>query len=250
MNCLASRAKPAWRHPSAAGRGVAIKINGVRSYRRVRAGQTVELSERPVTIRKFDLLGRRELEVDGGPCVDLSVVAECSSGTYVRALARDLGAALGSAAHLTRLRRTGVGAFHISEAQTPEEAEQGLTVMPLNRVVRRSFATQTIREDQNRLGPPWSTPAGPQVGRSNERALNRRRTGCCCRHCFRRPESSALDQAIPVRSFGHHEREAGQLRRLLGSRARMYDDRHDTVLVDRHKWHSGAIGSVAENIGL
>ena len=49
----------------------AIKINGVRSYRRVRAGQTVELSERPVTIRRFDLLGRRELEVDGVGCVDL-----------------------------------------------------------------------------------------------------------------------------------------------------------------------------------
>ena len=69
----------------------AIKINGVRSYRRVRAGQPVELSERPVTIRRFDLLGRRELEVDGVDCVDLSVVVECSSGTYIRALARDLG---------------------------------------------------------------------------------------------------------------------------------------------------------------
>ncbi|HJY46574.1 MAG TPA: tRNA pseudouridine(55) synthase TruB, partial [Propionibacteriaceae bacterium] len=63
----------------------AIKIDGVRSYRRVRAGQSVELSERPVTIRRFELLGRRELDVDGLSCVDLVVVVECSSGTYVRA---------------------------------------------------------------------------------------------------------------------------------------------------------------------
>jgi tRNA pseudouridine55 synthase len=72
----------------------AIKINGVRSYRRVRAGESVELSERPVTIRSFELLGRRAIELDGVGCVDLSVVVECSSRTYIRALARDLGAAL------------------------------------------------------------------------------------------------------------------------------------------------------------
>ena len=89
----------------------AIKINGVRSYRRVRAGQSVELSERPVTIRRFDLLGRRELQVDGVACVDLRVVVECSSGTYIRALARDLGAALGVGGHLIALRRTRVGPF-------------------------------------------------------------------------------------------------------------------------------------------
>jgi tRNA pseudouridine55 synthase len=88
----------------------AIKINGVRSYRRVRAGQPVELSERPVTIRRFDVLGRRALEADGVGCVDLRVVVECSSGTYIRALARDLGTALGVGGHLTTLRRTRVGA--------------------------------------------------------------------------------------------------------------------------------------------
>ena len=126
----------------------AIKINGVRSYRRVRAGQSVELSERPVTIRRFDLLGRRELEVDGVSCVDLSVVVECSSGTYIRALARDLGAALGVGGHLTSLRRTRVGAFTLDEAQTLEEAERGLRIMPLDRVVRSSFPTLTVNETQ------------------------------------------------------------------------------------------------------
>jgi tRNA pseudouridine55 synthase len=126
----------------------AIKINGVRSYRRVRAGQPVELVERPVAIRRFDVLGRRELQVDGVDCVDLSVVVECSSGTYVRALARDLGAALGAGGHLTTLRRTRVGAFTLDEAQTLEEAEGGLRIVALDRVVRGSFPTLTVNETQ------------------------------------------------------------------------------------------------------
>jgi tRNA pseudouridine55 synthase len=126
----------------------AIKINGVRSYRRVRAGQSVELSERPVTIRRFDLRDHRELEAAGVICVDLGVVVECSSGTYIRALARDLGAALGVGGHLTTLRRTRVGAFTLDTAQTLEEAERGLRIMPLDRVVRSSFPTLTVNETQ------------------------------------------------------------------------------------------------------
>jgi tRNA pseudouridine55 synthase len=128
----------------------AIKINGVRSYRRVRAGQPVELSERPVTIRTFDLLGHRGLQVDGVGCVDLSVVVECSSGTYIRALARDLGAALGVGGHLSSLRRTRVGAFTLDEAQTLEDAERGLRIMTLDLVVRSSFPTLIVSETQAR----------------------------------------------------------------------------------------------------
>jgi tRNA pseudouridine55 synthase len=126
----------------------AIKVDGVRSYRRVRTGQSVELSERPVTIRRFELLGRRELIVDGVGCVDLGVVVECSSGTYIRALARDLGAALGVGGHLTRLRRTRVGAFTLGQAQTLGEAEGGLRVVPLDQVVPSSFPTLTVNETQ------------------------------------------------------------------------------------------------------
>jgi tRNA pseudouridine55 synthase len=126
----------------------AIKINGVRSYRRVRVGQPVELSERPVTIRRFDLLGCRGFEVDGVDCVDLSVVVECSSGTYVRALARDLGAGLGVGGHVSSLRRTRVGDFTLDEAQTLEEAERGLKIVPLDRVVPGSFPTLMVNETQ------------------------------------------------------------------------------------------------------
>jgi tRNA pseudouridine55 synthase len=126
----------------------AIKINGVRSYRRVRAGQSVELSARPVTIRRFDLLGLRELEADGVACVDLGVVVECTTGTYVRALARDLGSALGVGGHLTTLRRTRVGPFTLNEAQRLEDAEHGLKIMPLDHVVGECFATLTVNETQ------------------------------------------------------------------------------------------------------
>ena len=91
-------------------------------------------------------MGLRELEADGVACVDLEVVVECSSGTYVRALARDLGAALGVGGHLTILRRTRVGAFTLDEAQTLEEAERGLRITALDQVVRGSFPTLTVNE--------------------------------------------------------------------------------------------------------
>ena len=81
----------------------AVKVDGVRSYARVRAGQAVELAPRSVVVSRFALRDRR------GPDVDVTVA--CTSGTYVRALARDLGAALGVGGHLTALRRTRVGPF-------------------------------------------------------------------------------------------------------------------------------------------
>src|ERR1700712_2502617 len=86
----------------------AIKVNGQRAYARVRAGEDVELAARPVRVSRFELLARR------GP--DLDVVVDCSTGTYVRALARDLGDALGCGGHLTALRRTRVGPFRVEDA--------------------------------------------------------------------------------------------------------------------------------------
>jgi tRNA pseudouridine55 synthase len=126
----------------------AIKIGGVRSYRRVRAGQPVEAPERPVTIHRFDILDRKEVKVGGVACIDLWVIAECSSGTYVRALARDLGAALGVGGHLITLRRIRVGPFTLNEAQTMAEAERELRIVPLDLVVSSSFATVTVNDTQ------------------------------------------------------------------------------------------------------
>lgn len=124
----------------------AIKVDGVRSYTNVRAGREVALAARPVTVHRFEVLARRDLAVDGVGCVDLDVVVECSSGTYVRALARDLGTALGSAGHLTALRRTAVGPFTLAEAVPLDEGTQSLPLTGLADVVRRTFPTLVLTE--------------------------------------------------------------------------------------------------------
>ena len=93
----------------------AIKVDGRRAYALVRAGEEVALPPRPVVVSAFDVLARRG--------ADLDVAVECSSGTYVRALARDLGAALGVGGHLTALRRTRVGPFTLAHARTLEALE-------------------------------------------------------------------------------------------------------------------------------
>jgi tRNA pseudouridine55 synthase len=98
----------------------AIKVDGQRAYKRVRAGEDVALAARPVTVRRFDVGDLRP--ADGG-ARDVDVQVVCSSGTYVRALARDLGAALGVGGHLTALRRTRVGPFTLAHARTLEALE-------------------------------------------------------------------------------------------------------------------------------
>lgn len=90
----------------------AIKVDGRRSYDRARAGEEVVLPPRRVTVSRFEVLAERR----AGTAVDLDVLVECSSGTYIRALARDLGAALGVGGHLTALRREAVGDFAVADA--------------------------------------------------------------------------------------------------------------------------------------
>ncbi|OIH93511.1 tRNA pseudouridine(55) synthase TruB [Curtobacterium sp. MCBA15_001] len=98
----------------------AIKVDGRRAYDLARKGEEVTLKARSVTVSQFDITGRNDhvVSVDGveTAVVDLDVVVACSSGTYVRALARDVGAALGTGAHLTALRRTLVGPFSVADA--------------------------------------------------------------------------------------------------------------------------------------
>jgi tRNA pseudouridine55 synthase len=92
----------------------AVKVAGQRAYRLAREGQPVELAPRNVRVDRFDVVAiRREIDV-----VDVDVEVDCSSGTYVRALARDVGAAVGVGGHLTALRRTRVGRFGLAEAHT------------------------------------------------------------------------------------------------------------------------------------
>lgn len=97
----------------------AIKVDGRRAYDRVRQGEDVELDARPVTVSRFEVQQIRR--VDGGKLVDLDVEVRVSSGTYVRALARDLGDLLGTGAHLTALRRTAVGPYTQDQCLRLEE---------------------------------------------------------------------------------------------------------------------------------
>lgn len=98
----------------------AIKIGGRRAYDLARAGESVELKSRAVTVSRFDVLAtRRE-----GETIAVDVIVDCTSGTYIRALARDLGAALGVGGHLTALRRTAVGPFSVDDA-APVDDELG-----------------------------------------------------------------------------------------------------------------------------
>jgi tRNA pseudouridine55 synthase len=124
----------------------AIKIDGVRSYARVRSGQDVVLAPRQVTISRLEVVGRRDVQADGITIIDVDVLVECSSGTYVRALARDLGSILKTGGHITALRRTRGGAFNLEQAQTLEEAERELRIVPLDRIVHECFATLTVTE--------------------------------------------------------------------------------------------------------
>ncbi|AIY46248.1 tRNA pseudouridine(55) synthase TruB [Mycolicibacterium fortuitum] len=95
----------------------AIKVDGQRAYKLAREGQKVELAARPVRIDKFEVVAVRRL----GDFVDVDVDVDCSSGTYVRALARDVGVTLGVGGHLTALRRTRVGRYGLDEARTLED---------------------------------------------------------------------------------------------------------------------------------
>ncbi len=139
----------------------AIKVDGKRAYARVRAGEEVELKAREVTVSRFDVLDVRpdaSFGWVGGvaanpPLLNVDVVVDCSSGTYIRALARDLGAALGTGGHLTALRRTRVGGFDLSLVALDEHglaADEPPRLLPLAEVARRAFPVVEVDADQAR----------------------------------------------------------------------------------------------------
>lgn len=149
----------------------AVKVAGKRAHARVRAGEDVELPARPVTISRLDVVARRPgTALDGTPVLDLEVVVECSSGTYVRALARDLGATLGVGGHLTALRRTAVGPFDAREARTLEvlagESDTGgVRLATMTDIATRCFPTVVLgEEDSARLRHGAPLAAAPAAG--------------------------------------------------------------------------------------
>jgi tRNA pseudouridine55 synthase len=130
----------------------AVKVDGKRAYARVRAGEGVDLQPRPVTVHRFDVLDLRgtSLEPDDLPVLDVDVAVSCTSGTYVRALARDLGDALGCGGHLTALRRTRVGPYGLDGALTLEAAAEGFAVLPIADAARAAFPARELTDDEAR----------------------------------------------------------------------------------------------------
>ncbi|WP_326785155.1 tRNA pseudouridine(55) synthase TruB [Streptomyces sp. NBC_00151] len=130
----------------------AIKIDGVRSYKRAREGEEFEIPARPVTISSFAVYDIRDaVAEDGTPVLDLVVSVVCSSGTYIRAIARDLGADLGVGGHLTALRRTRVGPYKLDSARTLDQLQEELTVMPLADAAAAAFPRWDVDSKRARL---------------------------------------------------------------------------------------------------
>lgn len=121
----------------------AIKVDGKRSYARVRSGEQVELKARPVVVSAFELL-----DFQSGDRAFAQVRVECSSGTYVRALARDLGESLGVGGHLTCLRRTRVGRFDLGHARTLDQLAESFELVDLDEAARASFPAIELTADQ------------------------------------------------------------------------------------------------------
>ncbi|TCC38011.1 tRNA pseudouridine(55) synthase TruB [Kribbella speibonae] len=140
----------------------AIKVDGKRAYERVRAGEEVALKARTVTVSRYDVLDVR-VGPDG---VDVDVSVDCSSGTYIRALARDLGADLGVGGHLTALRRTRVGSFGLETAHTLESLAESFDWLPIADVAAGTFPRYDVDDAQaaairtGRQLPGLELPAG------------------------------------------------------------------------------------------
>ncbi|MDT0220687.1 tRNA pseudouridine(55) synthase TruB [Gordonia sp. AC31] len=123
----------------------AIKVDGRRAHALVRTGADFDLAPRPVTVSRFELLDARR----DAACVDLDVAVDCSSGTYIRSLARDLGAALGVGGHLTELRRTAVGPFTLDHARTLDDVRDEPRVsLDIDEAVKISFPRRDIDDDE------------------------------------------------------------------------------------------------------
>ncbi|GAA2622654.1 tRNA pseudouridine(55) synthase TruB [Paractinoplanes durhamensis] len=139
----------------------AIKINGERAYKRVRDGETVDIPARRVTISRLDVLAIRR----DGDLVDVDIDVDCSSGTYIRAIARDLGTALGVGGHLTALRRTAVGRMSLAEALTLEQLEErapDVVGLSMTEAARQAFPERVATDEEARVlshGGPL-TPVG------------------------------------------------------------------------------------------
>ncbi len=129
----------------------AIKVDGLRAYDRARAGEDVELNSRAITVHAFEVLDIRRIE--GGKLIDVDIEVRVSSGTYVRALARDLGEALEVGGHLTALRRTAVGPYGIDQTLSLEQLGEDFGYIGLAEAAAQLFpARELTAEETANLG--------------------------------------------------------------------------------------------------
>jgi len=136
----------------------AIKVGGQRAYKLTRAGAAPELAARPVTVYEFTVTALRPL----GDFLDIDATIRCSSGTYIRALARDLGAALGTGGHLTSLRRTAVGPYRLDQAHTLEDLSERTRVTPIAEAAAAAFPRVDLTaDDARRLSQGARIPVPP-----------------------------------------------------------------------------------------
>lgn len=128
----------------------AIKVDGQRAYAKVRSGDEVKLAARSVTISKFQIIGEPRQVTEGeNYFLDLDVVVDCSSGTYIRALARDLGSALNVGGHLTKLRRTRIGAYQVEESQALDDlTTENLNVLEISDAATQQFHSRQLTDQE------------------------------------------------------------------------------------------------------
>jgi tRNA pseudouridine55 synthase len=123
----------------------AVKVNGERAYDRVRAGEVVELAAREVTISQLDILNIRYFE----STIEVDIEVTCSAGTFIRAIARDCGSALGVGGHLSSLRRSRVAGFGLTQAISLTQLKSGdFTPLALSDVARTVFAPRELALDE------------------------------------------------------------------------------------------------------
>ncbi len=139
----------------------AIKVGGKRAYARVREGESVALAPRPVTVSRFDITAVRRAD-DG---INVDAIVDCSSGTYIRALARDLGFRLGVGGHLTALRRTRVGPFDIAEALVLDD-----TLPAAEATIHAATRLREPADAASRIFTPWYLDAEEELHLRHGRA--------------------------------------------------------------------------------
>src|SRR6266702_2922260 len=146
----------------------AVKVGGTRAYRLARAGTTPVLAPRAVTVRSFFVRSERR----AGDLLDVDVAVTCSSGTYIRALARDLGDALGVGGHVTVLRRTRAGTYDLGMARTLDQLQDELSLIPLARAAADAFPSRQLTGDEaRRLAHGGRLPGGAAGGPGPEAAF-------------------------------------------------------------------------------